>query len=216
MGPFRRGQHRREVDFFSIHPFTIYTPDPFSRSHALGTRNLWRGLRDRPIRRCRASGHDPRDGRLDGAVFSRKLWRSYDRAMIYSGVGAGAIGIDLWCFTDAAPEQFLKVPYLRTPQETGWGMTTWDRQDKPLGTRIQKFFASSCEAGSDGTSPLLPRTPRFVIPDEWAKPHGDFSRFGSDGPRSDSICFYRQITMQCRASGSPTAARTAANCLARP
>ena len=31
-----------------------------------------------------------------------------------------------WCYTDAAPEQFHKVPYLRSPHETHWGMTTWD------------------------------------------------------------------------------------------
>jgi hypothetical protein len=115
------------------------------------------------------------------AQFSPERVAAYDRAQIYSGLGAGSIGVDLWCYTDAAPEQFSKVPYLRTPQETGWGMTTWDRQDKPLAREFKKIAKVAGQLDLMGISPA-PADFGIIIPDEWAKPHGDFSHFGLTGP----------------------------------
>jgi hypothetical protein len=115
------------------------------------------------------------------AQFSPERVASYDRAQIYSGIGAGSIGVDLWCYTDASPQQFHKVPYLRTPQETGWGMTTWDRQDKPLAREFKKISQLVARLDLNGIAPA-PADIAIVIPDEWAKPHGDFSHFGLTGP----------------------------------
>jgi hypothetical protein len=100
---------------------------------------------------------------------------------MYSGLGAGTIGVDLWCYTDASPEQFHKAPYLRTPQETGWGMTSWDRQDKPLAREFKKFSKVVSQLDLTGIAPA-PADVGIVIPDEWAKVHGDFSRMGLTGP----------------------------------
>jgi hypothetical protein len=115
------------------------------------------------------------------AQFSPERVATYDRAQMYSGLGAGSIGVDLWCYTDASPEQFHKAPYLRTPQETGWGMTTWDRQDKPLAREFKKFAQVVGELDLTGLAPA-PADVAIIIPDEWAKPHGDFSRLGLTGP----------------------------------
>jgi len=108
---------------------------------------------------------------------------AYDRAQMYSGLGAGSIGVDLWCYTDAAPEQFHKVRYLRTPQETGWGMTTWDRQDKPLAREFKKFSQIVGRLDLTGISPA-PADVAIVIPDEWANvqavPFPFRSRLGSE------------------------------------
>jgi hypothetical protein len=101
--------------------------------------------------------------------------------MMYSGFGAGAIGVDLWCYTDAAPEQFHKVPYLRTPQETGWGMTTWDRRDKPLAGEFRKFAQLVGKLDLSDVHPAAADA-AILIPQEWSKPHGDFSHFGLSGP----------------------------------
>jgi len=101
----------------------------------------------------------------------------YDRLQMYSGLAAGSIGVDLWCYTDASPEQFHRAPYLRTPQETRWGMTTWDRQDKPLATEFKNFAKIVGKLDLTGILPS-PAEMAIVIPDEWAKPRGDFSRFG--------------------------------------
>jgi hypothetical protein len=48
----------------------------------------------------------------------------FDRVSLYSALGAGAGSLLLWCYTDAAPEQYRKVPYLRSPHETQFGLTT--------------------------------------------------------------------------------------------
>jgi len=115
------------------------------------------------------------------AQFSPERVAAYDRAQIYSGIGAGSIGVDLWCYTDASPQQFHKFPYLRTPQETGWGMTTWDRQDKPLAREFKKISRIIGQLDLTGVSPA-PAEVGIIIPDEWAKPHGDLSRSGLTGP----------------------------------
>jgi endo-1,4-beta-mannosidase len=179
-GPFRADNIAREVDFFSIHPFTIYNldlyPDPMLSERGTYGAAFEIGISGgagRPVMIHEMGGST--------AQYGPEVVAAYDRAMIYSGIGAGALGVDLWCFSDAAPEQFLKVPYLRTPQETGWGMVTWDRQDKPLAREFKKIsqviskldLTNLASAAADAA---------IVIPDEWAKPHGDFSRFGLTGP----------------------------------
>jgi hypothetical protein len=115
------------------------------------------------------------------AQFSPERVAAYDRAQMYSGLGAGSMGVDLWCYTDASPAQFHKAPYLRTPQETGWGMTTWDRQDKALAREFKKFAQVVGQLDLTGIAPA-PADVAIIIPDEWAKPHGDFSRLGLTGP----------------------------------
>ena len=115
------------------------------------------------------------------AQYSPERVALYDRLQIYSGIAAGSIGVDLWCYTDASPEQYHKAPYLRTPQETRWGMTTWDRQDKPLATEFKKLSKIVGQLDLTGVTPA-PAEVAILIPGEWARTHGDFSRFGLTGP----------------------------------
>lgn len=60
-------------------------------------------------------------------------------------------------------------------------MTTWNRQDKPLGREFKKFAQVVKQLDLQGLGPA-PAEAAIVIPDEWAKPHGDFSRLGLTGP----------------------------------
>lgn len=179
-GPFRADDIARFVDFFSVHPFTLYAPDLFPDA-LLSARGTYGAAFE--ITLSQGAGRPVMIHEMGGstAQFSPEHVAAYDRAQIYSGIGAGSIGVDLWCYTDAAPEQFHKVPYLRTPQETGWGMTTWDRQDKPLAKEFKKISQVVTQLDLTGVSPA-PADIGIVIPDEWAKPHGDFSHFGLTGP----------------------------------
>jgi beta-galactosidase len=179
-GPFRADNIAREVNFFSIHPFTIYNldlyPDPM-----LSERGTYGAAFEASL--SRGAGRPVMIHEMGGstAQYAPERVAAYDRAMMFSGLGAGIIGVDLWCYTDASPEQFHRAPYLRTPQETGWGMTTWDRQDKPLAREFRKF--SEIVGKLDLTDmKTAPADASIVVPDEWAKPHGDFSRFGLTGP----------------------------------
>jgi endo-1,4-beta-mannosidase len=179
-GPFRADDIAQFVDFFSVHPFTLYAPDLFPDA-LLSARGTYGAAFELAL--SQGAGHPVMIHEMGAstAQFSPERVAAYDRAQMYSGLGAGSIGVDLWCYTDASPEQFHKVPYLLTPQETGWGMTTWDRQDKPLAKEFKKFSQVVSQLDLTGVSPA-PAEIGIVIPDEWAKPHGDFSHFGLTGP----------------------------------
>jgi endo-1,4-beta-mannosidase len=179
-GPFRADNIAKFVDFFSVHPFTLYSPDLFPDA-LLSVRGTYGAAFE--IALSQGAGHPVMIHEMGAstAQFSPERIAAYDRAQIYSGLGAGAIGVDLWCYTDAAPEQFHKAPYLRTPQETGWGMTTWDRQDKPLAREFKMFSQVVSQLDLSGVAPA-PADIGVVIPDEWVKVHGDFSHMGLTGP----------------------------------
>ena len=179
-GPFRADNIASDVDFFSVHPFTIYLPDLFPDPMLSERGTYGAGFE---VAFSRGAGRPTMIHEMGGssAQYSPERIAAYDRAQMYSGLAAGSIGVDLWCYTDAAPEQFHRVPYLRTPQEAAWGMTTWDRQDKPLATEFRKFSQIVGKLDLTGLSPA-PADVAIVVPDEWAKPHGDFSRFGLTGP----------------------------------
>jgi len=179
-GPFRADNIAKFVDFFSVHPFTLYSPDLFPDA-LLSARGTYGAAFE--IELSQGAGRPVMIHEMGAstAQFSPERVAAYDRAQMYSGLGAGSIGVDLWCYTDAAPEQFHKAPYLRTPQETGWGMTTWDRKDKPLAREFKKFSEVVSRLDLTGIAPA-PADVAIVIPDEWAKVHGDFSRMGLTGP----------------------------------
>jgi len=179
-GPFRADNIAKFVDFFSVHPFTLYMPDLFPDA-LLSARGTYGAAFE--IELSQGAGRPVMIHEMGGstAQFAPERVAAYDRAQMYSGVGAGSIGVDLWCYTDASPAQFHKAPYLRTPQETGWGMTTWDRKDKPLAREFKKFSQVVSRLDLTGIAPA-PADVAIVIPDEWAKVHGDFSRMGLTGP----------------------------------
>ena len=179
-GPFRPDNISRFVDFFSVHPFTLYAPQLFPDA-LLSARGTYGAAFEIALSQGAGRPVMIHEMGASTAQFAPEHVAAYDRAQIYSGIGAGSIGVDLWCYTDAAPEQFHKVPYLRTPQETGWGMTTWDRQDKPLAREFKNISQVVRQLDLTGISPA-PAEVSIVIPDEWSKPHGDFSRFGLTGP----------------------------------
>ncbi len=137
-GPFRPDNLARDVDFFSVHPFTIYNADLFP-DPMLSERGTYGAAFQ--VAFSSGAGRPAMIHEMGGssAQYSPERIAAYDRLQIYSGLAAGAIGVDLWCYSDAAPEQFHKVPYLRTPQETRWGMVTWDRQDRPLAAEFKKI-----------------------------------------------------------------------------
>jgi len=179
-GPFRPDNIAKEVDFFSVHPFTIYSSDLFP-DPMLSERGTYGAAFE--IALSSGAGHPAMIHEMGGstAQYSPERVALYDRLQIYSGLAAGSIGVDLWCYTDASPAQFHKAPYLRTPQETRWGMTTWDRQDKPLATEFKKFSKIVGQLDLTGVKPA-PAEVAILIPGEWARTHGDFSRFGLTGP----------------------------------
>ena len=69
-GPFRADNIAKFVDFFSVHPFTLYSPDLFPDALLSARGTYGAAFEIDAFARCRSSGDDSRDGRLHRAVFS--------------------------------------------------------------------------------------------------------------------------------------------------
>ncbi len=175
-GPFRPDLIAEEVDFFSAHPYSIYEPGLFP-DPMLSTRGTY----------CAAfqtllgygAGHPVMIHELgaSSAQYTPERIAAFDRSSMYSSLAAGANGFLLWCFTDAAPDTYERAPYLRAPHETQFGLTTWDRQDRPQGVELRQFGQVLSHMDLTDLEPESP-TAAIIVPHEWAKPHGDFSHLG--------------------------------------
>lgn len=173
-GPFRADILAKspQIGFLSVHPFTIYDPKLFPDA-MLSSRSTYGPAFQIALARGAGRPAMVHEMGASTAQYAPERIAQYERTSLYSALAAGSIGIDLWCFTDAAPSEWEKLPYLRTPQETEWGLVTWDRKDKPRGREFRRL--------AQVMSRVAPVEPALAdaaipIPEEWAKPHGDFSR----------------------------------------
>ncbi len=179
-GPFRPDNVREEADFFSVHPYSIYAPklfpDPMLSergSYGSAFETALSGSAGRPVM--------VQEIGASSAQYDPQQIARFLRASLYSGLGAGANGFLIWCYTDAAPEQFHKVPYLRSPHETQFGITTWEGKERPSAKMLQEFENVVAKLDLTGIEPAAAEA-GIIVPHEWSKPHGDFSHFGLTGP----------------------------------
>jgi endo-1,4-beta-mannosidase len=178
-GPFRPDTIAAEVDFLSAHPYAIYLPDLFP-DPMLSERGTYCGAFQ--VRLSAGAGKPVMIHELgaSAAQYTPERIAAFDRTTLYSSLGAGSNGFLLWCYTDAAPGTFQRAPYLRAPHETQFGLTTWDRQDRPAGAMLRQFSRIVERMDLTGIEPE-PTLAALIVPHEWAKPHGDFSRLGIEG-----------------------------------
>jgi len=182
-GPFRPDNLASEVDFFSVHPYSIYTFDRFP-DPMLSARGTYAGAFQTTLSAGAGRPTMIHEFGASSAQYDPQRIAAFDRLMYYSGLAAGACGFLPWCYTDAAPEQWKRVPYLRAPHETQFGLTTWDRQDRPRGAVLRKFSRLLAQMDFTDLQPAAGEA-ALIIPHEWAKPQGDLSRSGLEG--SDAI-----------------------------
>ncbi len=181
-GPFRPDNLAAEVDFFSVHPYSIYTLDRFP-DPMLSERGTYGGAFQTTLSLGAGKPVMIHEFGASSAQYSPERIALFDRVTMFSGLAAGACGFLPWCYTDAAPELYKQVPYLRAPHETQFGLTTWDRKDRPRGKVLRDFSKILAQMDFTDIQPA-PGDAALIIPNEWAKPHGDFSRFGLSGPGS--------------------------------
>ena len=179
-GPFRPDNLAAEVDFFSVHPYSIYTPDRFP-DPMLSERGTYAGAFETTL--STGAGHPVmiHEFGASSAQYDPERIAAFDRVTLFSGMAAGACGFLPWCYTDAAPDLFRRVPYLRAPHETQFGLTTWDRQDRPRGRVLREFSRLLGQLDLAGLQPC-PGEAALIVPHEWARPHGDMARAGLSGP----------------------------------
>jgi endo-1,4-beta-mannosidase len=179
-GPFRPDNLREEADFFSVHPYSIYAPKLFPDA-MLSERGTYGSAFETALSGGAGRPVMVQEIGASSAQYDPEQVATFLRVSLYSGLGAGANGFLLWCYTDAAPEQFHRVPYLRSPHETQFGLTTWDSKDRPSAKMFKEFEDIVARMDLTGIEPA-PAEAGIIVPYEWSKPHGDFSRFGLTGP----------------------------------
>jgi hypothetical protein len=178
-GPFRPDNLRNDVDFFSVHPYTYGSklfPDPMlSERQTYGTafQTSLTGGAGLPVM--------VQELGASSAQIDPEAIAEWERTSLYSGLGAGANGFLIWCSTDAAPSQYSKVPYLRSPNETQFGITTWDGKERPAAKMLTNFSKITNALDLEGIEPA-PAQAAILVPDEWSKRYGDESHFGLTGP----------------------------------
>lgn len=179
-GPFRPDLLKNEVDFFSVHPYTIYAPKLFP-DPMLSERQTYGAAFETAL--TGGAGHPVMIQEIGAstAQYTPEAVAAYERAALYSSLGAGANGFLVWCYTDAAPGQYAKVPYLRSPHETQFGIVTWDRKEKPAAKMLTEFSKITEKLDLSGVEPA-PAEAAILVPNEWSKPYGDASHFGLKGP----------------------------------
>ncbi len=179
-GPFRPDNLREETDFFSVHPYSIYAPKLFPDA-MLSERGTYGSAFEAALSGSAGRPVMVQEIGASSAQYDPEQISKFLRASLYSGLGAGANGFLIWCYTDAAPEQWHKVPYLRSPHETQFGLTTWDGKDRPSAQMFQEFEKTIAQLDLTGIEPA-PAEAGIIVPYEWSKPHGDFSHYGLTGP----------------------------------
>ncbi len=179
-GPFRPDNLTPEVDFFSVHPYTIYEPKLFP-DPMLSVRGTYGSAFTTAL--TGGAGHPVMVQEIgaSSAQYGLEQIAHWVGANLYSSLGQGANGFLVWCYTDAAPSQYAKVPYLRSPHETQFGFTTWDGKERPAAQMFKEFEALTGKLDLAGIEPA-PAEAGILVPDEWSKPHGDESHFGLTGP----------------------------------
>ena len=178
-GPFRPDNIREEIDFFSVHPYSIYAPKLFP-DPMLSERGTYGSAFETAL--SSSAGHPVMVQEIgaSSAQYDPGQIAEFLRASLYSGLGAGANGFLIWCYTDAAPQQWHRVPYLRSPHETQFGLTTWDGKDRPSAQMFEDFEKTVAQLDLTGIEPV-PADAGIIVPYEWSKPHGDLSHYGLTG-----------------------------------
>ncbi|MBS0613768.1 MAG: beta-galactosidase [Proteobacteria bacterium] len=179
-GPFRPDTIAGDVDFLSVHPYTIYTPELFPDA-MVSERGTYGAAFETALSRGAGRPVMVQELGASTAQYSPEKVAQFDGASLWSSLGAGANGFLLWCYTDAAPDQYRQVPYLRSPHETQFGLTTWDRKLKPAGETFTEFARIAARLALDGVEPAAADA-AILIPTEWARTRGDDSSFGLTGP----------------------------------
>jgi hypothetical protein len=181
-GPFRADVVAEQLDFGCVHPYPIYQPEIYPdallsprMTHAAAFETALAGGAGRPVM--------VHEYGASSAQFDPEAIAAYDRLLSYSSLGRGAIGYYAWCWTDADPDAYRRVPYLRQPHETQFGVTDWRGELRPRGGVLSGL--ASVVGRLDLDAVAADGTPRarvaVPVPHEYVKPY-DPDAYGLSEP----------------------------------
>lgn len=167
-GPFRADIIAPWVDIFSVHPYPIYQPDLYPPEPLLSTRMTYAAAFETMLSRGAGKPVLMQEFGAGSSQFDPDVLGRYYNTLMYSALGAGNQGLVAWCFTDADPTvQFDRAPYNRNPHETQFGVTDYQRHDRPHGREMRLMSQVLGQIDLEGVEPA-PVEAGIVVPHEWA------------------------------------------------
>jgi hypothetical protein len=182
-GPFRADVVVDQLDFGCVHPYPIYQPEIYPdallsprMTHAAAFETALAGGAGKPIM--------VHEYGASSAQFDPEAIAAYDRLLSYSSLGRGAIGYYAWCWTDAEPDAYRRVPYLRQPHETQFGATDWRGDMRPRGRVLGGLAKVAGALDLDAAAVDGPPATRAAIPipHEYVRPYDPDAYGISDAP----------------------------------
>jgi endo-1,4-beta-mannosidase len=183
-GPFRADVVADLLDFACVHPYPIYSPELYPDSllaarmtHAAAFETALAAGAGRPVM---VHEYGASSGQFDPDLIA-----AYDRLLMWSSFGRGAIGYLSWTWCDAEPAAHRRAPYVRQPHETQFGLVDETGAERPRARVNADFAAAVSHLDLDGYAAAGP-APRaaLMVPYEYrhrADPAG-FGLTAAGGP----------------------------------
>ncbi len=180
-GPFRADVVADRLDFATVHPYPIYSPELYPDS-LLGARMTHAAAFETALAAGAGRPTMLHEYGASSAQFDPERVAAYDRLLAWSALGRGSIGALAWCWTDAAPVAFDRAPYVRQPHETQFGVTDHDGRLRPRGRVLADLRATIRAVGHElgGLAGDGPASGAAIpVPHEYARPY-DPAGYGLD------------------------------------
>ena len=184
-GPFRADVVAGALDFATVHPYPIYSPELYPDG-LLGSRMTHAAAFETALAAGAGRPVMVHEYGASSAQFDPELVAAYDRLLAWSALGRGAIGFLAWCWTDAEPAAFGRAPYVRQPHETQFGVTDHRGALRPRGRVLAELAATIRGVGDEldglaGDGPVA--LAAIPVPHEYAVPY-DPAGYGFDDARA--------------------------------
>jgi hypothetical protein len=170
-GPFRADVIAGELDFATVHPYPIFSPELYPDG-LLGARMTHAAAFETTLAAGAGRSVMLHEYGASSAQFEPERIAAYDRLLAWSSLGRGANGFLAWCWTDAEPAACRRAPYVRGPHETQFGVTTWDGELRPRGRVLADLAASVRTLDLDGRAAFGPQpSAAIIVPHEYVRPY---------------------------------------------
>ena len=182
-GPFRSDVVAEQLDFACVHPYPIYQSEIYPDG-LLSPRITHAGAFETALAADAGTPVMVHEYGASSAQFDPEAIAAYDRLLSYSSLGRGAIGYFAWCWTDAEQAAFRRVPYLRQPHETQFGVTDRHGELRPRGQVLAELAALVSGLDLDGLAADGPAPARAAIPvpHEYVRPYDEEAYGLSEAP----------------------------------
>lgn len=181
-GPFRADVTAEYLDFCSVHPYPIYSPELYP-DQLLSPRMTLGAAFETALAAGVGKPVMMHEYGASSTQFSEDRIAKFDRLSTWGSLGYGSAGFYSWCWTDAENCAYRRAPYVRSPHETQFGMTTatgTPRARLGVMTGMAKLMATLDLEGLASHGPTV--TAAIPVPHEFVRPFDPVSFGLSDAP----------------------------------